>query len=291
MDDLDFVMEMLKDELNITTETAQAQAMARRAAQVQGYRNAANRSGFVSPQAARQVQTAVANQAPGSASAQKIPTNTTSAPKPQAPVPQRPAPASATAKPTPAPVAPKPTPTATPPKPATPTSSTTSSQPNNTARKPLMYGSAEYNKAAAQHGPGNIIDRTRSIIQGANNGNSSGFDAARMAPKQQGNIKERISAILNKKSPVEQQRQASIAHYNALTNNGTQSVPAGKMPTTVWKNTGDSKAAAAAGAAQRSQMFNTNPGQGANTGSSSTTTSSSANSTAPTRGGATPKTK
>lgn len=100
-------------------------------------------------------------------------------------------------------------------------------------------------------------------------------------------------------SPVGKQVQAAQAHYNTLTNQGTQNVQYGSKPSTVWRNTGDVNAAKAAGTAQRHELFNTNPHQGINTGTAPSTgttapatSSGTDTSTAPpTRGGAMPKTR
>lgn len=272
MDDLDFVMEMLKDELNITTETAQAQAMARRAAQVQGYRNAANRSGFVSPQAARQVQATVANQAPGSASAQNIPQ-------------RQPAP-------TPAPVQ---TQTA-PAKPAT--TSTTAAKPASTPpTKPTAQPTTKPNPAPPANNVAKPTATNTGVMQGPTRKPFEKMSTSELQ-KDSSNRMGRIYDMINQmktnrearaNSPVGKSVQSAQAHYNTLTNQGTQSVPAGVKPTTIYKNTGDVNAAKTAANAQRNEMFNTKP-TGPSTPPSNSTTTTSTN-TAPTRGGSVAKTR
>jgi hypothetical protein len=256
-DDYDSVMEMLKDDLEMANtpvnefvSTWQAKALQNRAQQVNAQRNAAGlqgRSGSakLSGGQVRQAYQNMANRAPGAASV---------GPKPGNPSPQQ----TIAPKPNTAPA--QPAKTAAPTQPATTqpvaktAAPTTSAQPAKTApgaasatatpkRKPMVYGSDEYNKTAKQFGIKDDSQKSTAELQAESK--------ARM-----GRINDLVSQLHNK-TPMQKKVEASQAHYNTLTNNGTQSVPAGAKPTTVWSNNGDVGAAKKAATAQRTEMFDT----------------------------------
>jgi hypothetical protein len=107
----------------------------------------------------------------------------------------------------------------------------------------MVYGSDEYNKTAKQFGIKDDSQKSTAELQAESK--------ARM-----GRINDLVAQLHNK-TPMQKKVEASQAHYNTLTNNGTQSVPAGVKPTTVWSNNGDVGAAKKAATAQRTEMFDT----------------------------------
>ena len=282
-DDYDFIMESLADDLEIANEfvsNAQAKMLANRAQQVQNYRNAAGLQGKTGSAtlSGQQVQRATNSNAPKPVTTQPTPPqpsqprqgaawnqfnqfaarlsgknvqNNANTAKPTASAGAAPAPKQA-----PATTTTSTTPTQAP-KPAQPASTSSTSAP---ARKPMVYGSPEYNKTAKQFGIKDDSQKSTAELQSESK--------ARM-----GRINDLVAQLHNK-TPMQKKVEASQAHYNALTYNGTQSVPAGSKPTTTWSNTGDANAARAAGTAQRNEMFNTKPA-GTTTPSTTTSTTSS----------------
>ena len=275
-DEYDSVMEMLKDDLEMAkipvnefVSTWQAKAMQRRADQVNAQRNAAGlqgRSGSarLSGGQVRQAYQNMANRAPGAASVGPKPGNPspqqTTTPKPNT-TPAQPVKTAAPTQPAPKPAQPATTqPTA---KPATPAQPATTqpvakpaapAQPAKTApgaasttaapaRKPMVYGSDEYNKTAKQFGIKDDSQKSTAELQSESK--------ARM-----GRINDLVAQLHNK-TPMQKKVEAAQAHYNTLTNNGTQSVPAGAKSTTVWSNNGDVNAAKKAATAQRTELFDT----------------------------------
>lgn len=248
-DEYDSVMEMLKDDLEMATtpvnefvSTWQAKAMQNRAQQVNAQRNAAGlqgRSGSakLSGGQVRQAYQNMANRAPGAASVGPKPGN----PSPQQTITPKPntTPAHPAKTATPAQPVAKPT-TPTQPAKTAPGAASTTATP---ARKPMVYGSDEYNKTAKQFGIKDDSQKSTAELQAESK--------ARM-----GRINDLVSQLHNK-TPMQKKVEASQAHYNTLTNNGTQSVPAGAKPTTVWSNNGDVDAAKKAATAQRTEVFDT----------------------------------
>jgi hypothetical protein len=283
-DDYDFVMESLADDLEIANEfvsNAQAKMLGNRAQQVQNYRNAAGLQGKTGSAtlSGQQVQHATNSNAPKPVTTQPTPPqprqgsawnqfnqfaarlsgksvqNNANTAKPVA--------TTTTASTAPAPKqAPAATTTSTTstqaPKPAQPASTSSTPAP---ARKPMVYGSPEYNKTAKQFGIKDDSQKSTAELQSESK--------ARM-----GRINDLVAQLHNK-TPMQKKVEASQAHYNALTYNGTQSVPAGSKPTTTWSNTGDANAARAAGTAQRNEMFNTKPAASTTTTPSTTTSTTS----------------
>ena len=271
-DDYDSVMEMLKDDLEMANtpvnefvSTWQAKALQRRADQVNAQRNAAGlqgRSGSakLSGGQVRQAYQNMANRAPGAASVGPKPGNPspqqTIAPKPNT-APAQPAKTAAPTQPAPKPAQPATTqPAAKPatPAPSQPAKPATPAQPAKTApgaasttaapaRKPMVYGSDEYNKTAKQFGIKDDSQKSTAELQAESK--------ARM-----GRINDLVAQLHNK-TPMQKKVEASQAHYNTLTYNGTQSVPAGAKSTTVWSNNGDVNAAKKAATAQRTELFDT----------------------------------
>lgn len=260
-DEYDSVMEMLKDDLEMAktpvnefVSTWQAKALQRRADQVNAQRNAAGlqgRSGSakLSGGQVRQAYQNMANRAPGAASVGPKPGNPspqqTITPKPNT-TPVQPAKTAAPTQPAAKPAQPATTqPVAKPAAPAQPakTAPGAASTPAAPARKPMVYGSDEYNKTAKQFGIKDDSQKSTAELQSESK--------ARM-----GRINDLVAQLHNK-TPMQKKVEASQAHYNTLTNNGTQSVPAGVKPTTIWSNNGDVNAAKKAATAQRTEVFDT----------------------------------
>lgn len=227
-DDYEFIMEALADELHVTTEfvsNAQARMLGNQSNQRQNIKRP------IPPQKPVQTNTN-----------QNVFNKLLSGIRP----PQNNTAANQTAKPTTSPQAtpPKqvePVSSSTPAPKAQPTPSTNTS--DTSKRKPMVYGSPEYNKTAKDFGIKDDSQKSTAELQSESK--------ARM-----GRINDLVSQLHNK-TAMQKKVEASQAHYNAVTNNGTQSVPAGSKPSTTWSNNGDANAAKTAGTAQHNEIFKT----------------------------------
>lgn len=281
-DDFDFCMECLKDELEIAQEFVDNKT-AMKLGNANSGNNNTNTANNNNPASIIQDRLGaifgnlgITNNnnaqktAPGSASAQNAKPATPVRPKNA--VPSTPAPKSTTST----------TPSSTAAK-ITQSSTSGTSTPAQTTQSTPANQTTSANKPVATN-TGVMYGPTRKPFEQMSTSELQKDSANRMGRINQMISQMKADRIARANSPVGRSVQSAQAHYNTITNNGTQSVPAGAKPTTVYTNTGDPNAARAAATAQRNEIFKT---QQTPTNTSTNTSSSNP----PTRGGPVPKTR